>query len=132
MFLFDTDVVSLLMKGDPPRELIRRLAHCPPETQHTTVITVGELFYGAYRSQRGAELFPKIEQVLRNLSILSFNRSAAKVYGSVRAKLEAAGTPLATADLQIAAIALARGLTLVTGNIGHFSRVPGLTVEDWF
>ena len=56
---------------------------------------------------------------------------AARRYGEVRTELERRGTPLGDADLRIAAIALARGLTVVTGNIRHFQRVPGLQVENW-
>jgi tRNA(fMet)-specific endonuclease VapC len=63
--------------------------------------------------------------------VLSFDVSAAAVYGPLRAQLEAAGRPLAEPDLRIASIALARGLTLVTGNVRHFERVPGLQVESW-
>jgi tRNA(fMet)-specific endonuclease VapC len=53
------------------------------------------------------------------------------IYGRLRQEMEQRGTPLAEADLRIGSIAVARGLTLVTGNVRHFSRVPGLTIENW-
>jgi len=65
------------------------------------------------------------------VTVLPFDARAAVVYGSVRADLERAGLPLEDADLRIAAITLARDLTLVTGNGRHFDRVPGLRIENW-
>ena len=62
---------------------------------------------------------------------LPFDDAAASVYAIIRAHLESAGTPIGPYDLQIAAIALANGLTLVTHNTREFSRVPGLLLEDW-
>lgn len=63
--------------------------------------------------------------------MLPFDEAAAETYGSLRARLEAEGTPLAEPDTRIASIALAHRLTLVTGNVRHFDRVPGLGVENW-
>ena len=78
------------------------------------------------------DLLDRIEtRLLPELPVLPFDASAARRYGEVRAELERRGTPLGDADLRIAAIALARGLTVVTGNVRHFQRVPGLPVENW-
>ncbi len=63
--------------------------------------------------------------------MVPFDEAAARRYGALRAYLERQGTPLADADLRIAAIALVRGLVMVTGNVRHFQRVPGLVVENW-
>ena len=77
-------------------------------------------------------LFQNIERLLTlPLVILPFDTAAARIYAQLRADLERRGTPLADADLRIAAIALAHGFTVVTGNIRHFGRVPGLPVENW-
>ncbi len=54
-----------------------------------------------------------------------------KKYGEIRSLLEKQGTPLEHADLQIASIALYRNMTLITGNIRHFKRVPNLKIENW-
>ena len=59
------------------------------------------------------------------------DEAAARYCGALKAQLEKAGTPLALADLQIAAIALRYGRPLVTHNQRHFRRVPNLVVEDW-
>lgn len=132
MYLFDTDIVSDLMRGAPSAVLLRRVAMTSPTHQFTSAVTVGELAYGAHRSNRAEYFLRKLdEQVLSVLTVLPFERDAAGRYGQIRVELERAGTPLPEPDLRIAAIALVRRLTLVTGNIRHFAQVPGLTVENW-
>jgi tRNA(fMet)-specific endonuclease VapC len=69
--------------------------------------------------------------LLPNLPVLPVDTAAARWYGEIRAGLERRGTPIGDADLRIAAIALARGLTVVTGNRRHFQRVAGLPAENW-
>ena len=68
-------------------------------------------------------------RVLPALRVVPFDVEAARKFGELKAALEAKGTPLADADLQIAAIALVGGHELVTGNVRHFSRVPGLRIN---
>ncbi len=132
-YLLDTDILSNLLKRVPSATLIAKLASIPVEQQFTSSITLGELIYGAYRQRtRTDALLEQIENtLLPNLLVLPFNDAAARRYGEVRAQLERQGTPLADADLRIGAIALARGFTVVTGNVRHLQRVPGLVVENW-
>ena len=132
-YLLDTDILSNLLKRTPSTILIVKLASVPPEQQFTSSITLGELFYGAHRLQeRSTHLLQQLnEALLPNLPVLPFDAAAARRYGALRAELERNGTPLGDADLRIGAIALARGLTMVTGNVRHFQRIPGLTVENW-
>lgn len=129
--LFDTDVLSHTMKPYPPQGLLQRVALVPPEDQFISSITVGEMVYGAYRSQRPGYFLEKLDAVLSNLEALSFDGKAARTYGRLRAQLEQAGTPVSEPDLRIASIALTHDLTLVTGNVRHFERIPGLRVENW-
>jgi len=133
MYLLDTDILSNLVKRVPSTALIAKLASVPPEQQFTSSITLGELVYGAHRLQAGAGLLlERLDRTLPpNLPVLPFDFAAARRYGEVRAELEHRGTPLGDADLRIGAIALARGLTVVTGNVRHFQRIPRLTVENW-
>jgi tRNA(fMet)-specific endonuclease VapC len=132
MYLFDTDVLSYLLKRAPSPTLLTRLAAVPGEHQFTSAITVGEMVYGAYRSPRREQLLQQLEDRLwPNLRILPFDTAAAETYGRLRAGLERAGTPLSEPDLRIAAIAMTHDLAVVTGNERHFSRVPGLRVENW-
>jgi tRNA(fMet)-specific endonuclease VapC len=62
---------------------------------------------------------------------LDFDIVAARIQGEIRADLERKGTPIGPYDVQVAAIALANNLTLVTHNTAEFSRIPDLTLDDW-
>jgi tRNA(fMet)-specific endonuclease VapC len=132
-YLFDTDILSGLMRRSPSLGLVRRVASVPPVEQATTAITLGELLYGATRlGPTGGALLARVEALVsENLPILPFDEDAARRYGRLRAALEAAGTPIGDADMRIASIALARGLVVVTANTRHFERVPDLMVENW-
>lgn len=133
MYLLDTDILSNLLKRAPSSVLITKLASIPQAQQYTTSITLGELLYGAYRIRDKSEaLLERIGRtLLQNLPVLPFDRAAASHYGELRAELERTGKPVGEADLRIGSIALARGLTVVTGNVRHFQRIPNLTVENW-
>jgi tRNA(fMet)-specific endonuclease VapC len=77
-----------------------------------------------------AHHLPNVEKrVLPAVTVLPYDVATARVYGQIRAHLEATGRPLADADLQIAATALHHDLELVTGNAKHFKRVPGLRIS---
>jgi tRNA(fMet)-specific endonuclease VapC len=132
MIVFDTDVVSYVMRSNPPTGLIRRVADLDPEEQATTAITAGELVYGAWRSGR-AEHFLAIldERVWPNLRVLAFDLESARIYGELRAELERSGTPVSEPDLRIGAICIRHQATLATGNLRHFARIPRLDVQDW-
>lgn len=132
MYLFDTDTVSHVLRKAPSSGLIRRLADVPAEHQFTSAITVGELIYGAHRSTRPTYFLERLDRhVWPNVTVLPFDEMAARIYGPLRAKLEQTGTPVAEPDLRIAAICLTHQLTLVTGNLRPFRRIPGLAVENW-
>ena len=103
-----------------------------PEDRTTSSVTLAELLFGAYRTgQRSEEYLSRIRGALPPTPFAPFDDAAAEEYGRLRAYLEARGTPIGHEDTQIAAIALANELTVVTGNVRHFQRVPGLAVENW-
>lgn len=132
MYLFDTDTISQIIKKEPSISSIRRIANIPPENQFTTTITVGELVYGAYKSNRPEYFMEKLENILLpNIQILPFDEGSAKVYGKLRAEMEKRGLTLNEPDMRIAAIALYNSLTIITGNPRHFTKVSGLMVENW-
>jgi tRNA(fMet)-specific endonuclease VapC len=132
MYLLGTDILSNLMKRAPASALVARLARVPPKDQFTSSVTLGELLYGAHRSSRTAALLERIEEtLLPELPVLPFDAAAARRYGEIRAELERRGTPIGDADTRVAAIALSRGLKVVTGNERHFRQVPGLEIENW-
>jgi len=132
MFIFDTDIYTNVIRKSPSKTLINRLKKVPRRDQFTTTITIGEVYYGIMKVSNKTKLLKLFEDVLLpRATILSFDFSAAKKYGEIRSFLEKKGTPLAHADLQIASIALSMNMTLITGNLKHFQRVPGLAVENW-
>ena len=132
MYLLDTDVLSNLMKRAPASALVARLARVPPEDQSTSSVTLGELLYGVHRSSHTAALLKRIEGTLMpELPILPFDAAAARRYGELRAELERRGTPICDTDTRVAAIALSRKRTAVTGNERYFRQVPELEIENW-
>jgi tRNA(fMet)-specific endonuclease VapC len=131
VYCFDTDVLSAVLRREPSLQLVRRLALVPAEEQFTTALTLSELLYGASKRASSA-LTQRVRDLVGSLvQILPFDEPAAELYGSLRAGLELEGTPLGEPDLRIASIVLANDLTLISGNVRHFSRVPNLRLENW-
>jgi len=129
-YLLDTNVcVNAIHQGIP--KFNARFILVPPQEKAICSVVRYELFYGAYKSQRRSTSLPIIEAFLSNYVNLGFDENAARICGELRADLERKGTVIGPYDLQIAAIALAHYLTLVTHNTREFSRVPNLTLEDW-
>ena len=132
MFIFDTDIYTNVMRRIPSEKLLDRLKKVPRRDQFTTTITIAEVYYGLMKASNRKKLLKLFESVLLpRATILPFDFSAAKKYGEIRSFLEKRGTPLAHADLQIASIALSMDMTLITGNLRHFQRIPQLAVENW-
>ena len=129
-YLFDTDVISALLRGDAMTKLHQRIARVPIRSQCTSTITLAELSYGAHKLGK-VDLYARIKVVLSELEILSFDVAAAEKYGPLRAQLERKGLELDEADLRIACIALVNDCTLITGNTRHFARLDELRVENW-
>jgi tRNA(fMet)-specific endonuclease VapC len=90
-----------------------------------------ELYYGAYKSQNKDKNLANLAIFFDEFVSLPFDGRAADICGRVRSELNKKGTPIGVYDLQIAAIAIANNLVLVTHNVGEFSRVEGLKYEDW-
>ncbi len=132
IYLLDTDVLSQLMRKRAHAGLLARLRRQPAQALCTTAVNVMELRHGSARRDDHASFWPRIEElILSRVRILAFDEVAARLAGDLRAELERLGTPIGTADVQIAAVALANRATLVTHNTRHFGRVPGLEVQDW-
>jgi tRNA(fMet)-specific endonuclease VapC len=94
-------------------------------------IVKAEMFYGAMKSRNPQKSLREQREFLDQFQSLPFDDAAALIFGELRADLAKKGTPIGAYDLQIAAIALANDLTLITHNTGEFSRIGRLKVEDW-
>lgn len=94
-------------------------------------IGLGELLFGAEKSQRRDENWRVVESFVARLATLPYGEKAAAHFAHLRAALERAGTPCGLSDVQIAAHARSEGLTVVTNNRRGFDRMPGLLVENW-
>ncbi len=129
-YLLDTNVYITYFNQRNPR-LTQRLAMTVAQDKVLCSVVKAELFYGAYKSQHRAANLARINAFVGQSVSLPFDDIAAQLYGEIRADLERKGTPIGHHDLQIAAIALARNLTVVTHNTREFSRVPNLLLEDW-
>ena len=132
MYLFDTDTITNLLKRAPSQQLLKKLSGLAPERQHISTITVYEIVYGAHKSERKQHHLRNLQEVLLpSVRLVGFDAAAAFVCGALRAELEATGLPLPLADLQVASIAIANELVLITGNVRHFARVKRLKVDNW-
>ncbi len=129
-FLFDTDAVIEAFAPRPIAAYLGWLARVLDTDQFVSVVSVGELYRGALLSRNPEEQSAFIEnEMLTRLTELPFDLSAAKVFGRISAGLWGKGQRVEDADLMIAATAIHHGLVLVTGNIRHFARVPGLSIN---
>jgi tRNA(fMet)-specific endonuclease VapC len=90
-----------------------------------------ELYFGAYKSSRRMENLELLNILFSQFSSLHFNDEAAEISATIRAQLALLGTPIGPYDIQIAGIALAHRLILVTHNTKEFSRITSLQIEDW-
>jgi len=132
MYLFDTDTVSNVLKRKPSESLMTRLETVPATEQFISTITIAEIVYGAMLSEHSERHMESLKTVLLpSLQVVVFDETAAYEAGRIRVELERAGQPLSVTDIQIAAIAIARNMLLVTGNLRHFRRIKGLRVENW-
>lgn len=132
MYLFDTDTITNIFKKKPSAKLLRKLQAVDPADQYISTITISEIVYGAYKSHRPDYHMDNLQKVLLPaVNIVGFDSRAAYICGRLRAQLEQKGKPISFADLQISAIAMANELTFISGNIKHFKRIPGLSVENW-
>ena len=129
-WLLDTDTCIALIRHRTP-EVLRKLRSRAVGQVGISTITLSEFAYGVARSGRPAENASALGEFLLSLEIAPYDEAAAKAYGSLRATLEARGSPIGPLDTQIAAHALALDAILVTHNRREFDRVPGLRVDDW-
>jgi tRNA(fMet)-specific endonuclease VapC len=130
LYMLDTDTVSYLIRGKTPA-LDARLATAAAKNLCISAVTRGELLCGLSLKQGAHRLAQLIDQVLLRLPCLPWGEAAATHFASIAADLYKAGKPIGSMDAMIAVYAMATGAVLVTNNAHQFSRVAGLTVENW-
>lgn len=129
-YLLDTNVCIIYLKGRN-LNLKHKLESVSIQEIAVCSIVKAELCFGAMKSSNPERNFALQQAFLDQFVSLPFDDLAATTFGVIRSQLEIKGTPIGAYDLQIAAIALANNLTLVTHNTQEFRRVEGLQVEDW-
>ena len=130
MYLLDTNIISYWMRGD--KRVIDRIKKHSPSDLALSTVTLAEILYGIERSpMKKKERRLKIEQISSLLGLYSFDEAAAWKYAVIRAQLEREGMVISERDTQIASIAMANKLTVVTHNVKEFVRIGKLKVEDW-
>jgi len=129
-YLLDTNVCIIYLKGRN-LNLKQKLESVAIQEIAICSIVKAELCFGAMKSANPERNFALQQAFLEQFVSLPFDDLAATTFGVIRSQLEIKGTPIGAYDLQIAAIALANNLTLVTHNTQEFRRVEGLQVEDW-
>lgn len=133
--LLDTDIFSEILKGIDPQVVAKATAYRVTFGHYTiSTITVVEIVKGFHKVQRE----DRIQQFLAGLptiELLTLDPRSCEPAGRIYADLERSGQPIGRADPMIAAIALRRGLTLVTGNLSHYQRIQtlgySLKLDNW-
>lgn len=129
LYLLDTNILIAAMKGHP--DVRERLEAEQISALRLSAIVIGELEFGAEKSAYGERNRARLAALTQSLPLVGIDQDAIRHYARIRALLERQGTPIGANDTWIAAQALAINAVLVTDNEREFSRVPGLTVENW-
>ena len=131
-YILDTNAVSALMKGDAA--VVKHLAATTPAEVAIPQPVIAEIAFGLERlprSKRRAALQARFDLLCAEIPRAEWTDAVSHMYGRVTATLERRGTRIEDFDAAIAAHALALDARLVTANLDHMTRVPGLRVEDW-
>jgi tRNA(fMet)-specific endonuclease VapC len=128
--MLDTDICIYVHQSRAP-EVLRRFQKLREGEAVISVITFGELLYGAAKSTKRIEALARLEELRHLLHVLPMNEAVADAYGAIRADLESRGDLIGNNDLWIASHSLSERLTLVTNNEREFSRVKGLKIQNW-
>ena len=127
--MLDTNIIADLIRN-PQGRAAKRITKVGEDKICTSVVVAADLRYGCAKSGP-KRLIKAVEGLLGEIGVLPFDVPADTEYGAIRAELEAAGTPIGSNDLLIAAHACATGATIVTANAAEFKRVRGLKMENW-
>lgn len=128
MILLDTDICIEILRGN--KKLIEKRRNCDDEI-FISFMSVGELYYGANKSDFIDENSILIEEFLLSVGIIESDFEIMKKFGEIKAKLKLKNELLADADILIGATAIVKCQKLITGNFEHFKRIEGINIENW-
>ncbi len=129
MFLLDTDIIIYSFKGmKTVVEQFRQHADVP---KALSVISYGELIYGAHKSQQVNNNLAKVNRLREIFPIIDVSPAIMDCFGAIKAQLSKQGLTVDDFDLLIGATALTHGYTLVTNNEKHFAKIPDLDFVNW-
>lgn len=129
-YLLDTNICIYITKKKP-LSVLHKFEKLEVGQVGMSIITYGELLYGAQKSQYSKQSFETLQALTHLIPVISLPMNAAKCYGEIRAELTSTGNIIGGNDLWIASHALASHLILVTNNEKEFSRVSHLNIENW-
>jgi tRNA(fMet)-specific endonuclease VapC len=129
-FLLDTNICIHIRRRRPPT-VLARFQQLQAGEAVPSVITYGELVYGAEKSQFREQARKQLAELAGLLPIMALPSRAGEFYGSIRASLETKGEVIGNNDLWIAAHATAARLVLVTSDEREFRRIQGLEIQNW-
>jgi len=128
-FMLDTNIISDMIRN-PAGKAANAMVREGDAAVCTSIVVASELRYGCFR-KGSTKLLKKVEDLLAEIPVLPLDVPVDAEYGALRTELEAVGQPIGHNDLFIAAHACVLGTTLVTANIGEFTRIRKLKVENW-
>lgn len=129
-YMLDTNI-CIYVQRQAPASVLKRFSSLKPGQAVISVVTWGELLYGAAKSQKARQVRKVLNEFTALIPVLAMPPECGECCGTIRADLEKRGLPIGNNDLWIAAHALASGLTLVTNNTKEFKRVSHLKMENW-
>lgn len=131
IYLLDTDICIYLLNGN--QRIKTHVSRVGIETIAVSAMTKGELYYGAYNSERVETNLERIRMFFQTPGpeVLPLDDAVMDCFGKFKAELRRKGLPIGDTDLLIAGAAVSRNLKLVTNNTKHFNRIPGISLEDW-
>lgn len=130
MYLLDTNICIYIVKQKPPA-VMRRFESLRPGDAAMSLVTYGELAFGALKSQHAAQAQGILQELRQDIPVLPMTPEVAEHYADIRHVLTRQGTPIGNNDLWIAAHVRALDAILVSNNLREFERVPGLRLENW-
>lgn len=130
LYLPDTNAVSAYMRGTNPGLVSKMQAAFVKDQLRLSVIVLAEREFGVIKGGNAAQR-RKLQSLEQLLTVEPFTRDDSRHYATLRHQLESRGQGIGPFDTLIAAQALRLGATIITRNVREFSRVSGLTVENW-